>query len=79
MYNGNLWLHLDRESVADGNVYAMLMPTGAVPQPLPPGRAVVGNAYAIQFSGARTRLERPAELCGRELRPLRHLRIAGGQ
>jgi len=60
--DGNVWLHLDRESAGTGNVYAVLMPSGAVPQPLPPGRRVVGNAYSIQFSGARPRLERPGVL-----------------
>ena len=60
--DGNLWLHLGQGSVSGGNVYAVLMSSGAVPQPLPPGRRVVGNAYAIHFSGARARLERPGVL-----------------
>ena len=60
--DGNLWLHLGQGSAGSGTVYAVLMSSGAVPQPLPPGRRVVGNAYAIQFSGARPRLERPGVL-----------------
>jgi hypothetical protein len=60
--DGNLQLHLDEGSLSDGEVYAVLMPSGAVPQPLPPGRRVVGNAYAVRFSGARATLERPGVL-----------------
>ena len=48
--DGNMQLHLDEGSFSSGNVYAVLMPSGAVPQPLPPGRRAVGNAYAIRFS-----------------------------
>jgi hypothetical protein len=60
--DGHLWLHLDRESAGRVNVYVALTPTGAVPQPLPAGRRVVGNAYAIRFSGSRSILEKPAVL-----------------
>ena len=60
--DGNLQLHLDEEGFPDGSVYAVLMPSGAVPQPLPLGHMVVGNAYAIRFSGAVPTVERPGVL-----------------
>jgi hypothetical protein len=59
--DGNQQLHLDEGSFGK-RVYAVLMPTGAVPQPLPPGRNVVGDAYAIRFSGALTETVKPGVL-----------------
>ncbi len=58
--DGNLWLHLDRGSTGD-DAYAVLMPSGGMP-PLPAGLRSIGHAYAVQFSGARSRLARPGVL-----------------
>jgi hypothetical protein len=60
--DGNLQVHLEPGSFTGGMVYAVLMPTGAVPQPLPAGRVALGSAYAIRFSGDWVRLARPGLL-----------------
>jgi len=52
--DGAAWLHLDAGSFAQGNVNIILMPTGAVPQPLPAGMRALGNAYSIRVSGGIT-------------------------
>lgn len=59
--DGNLQLHLDEGSFGE-RMYAVLMPTGAVPQPLPPGRHVVGDAYTIRFSAGLTETVKPGVL-----------------
>lgn len=60
--DGNAWLHLDAHSFATPSTMAVLMPTGAVPQPLPAGYAATGNAYAVRFSGSSTGPARPGVL-----------------
>jgi len=60
--DGNQQAHLEPGSFTGGRVYAVLMPTAAVPQPLPAGRVAVGSAYAIRFSGGWARLARPGLL-----------------
>lgn len=52
--DGAAWLHLDAGSFAQSNVSLILMPTGAVPQPLPAGTKALGNAYSIRASGGIT-------------------------
>ncbi len=60
--DGDAWLHLDGDSFDAENVYFVLMPTGAAPEPLPAGMVVLGNAYNLAASGARAALTRPALL-----------------
>ena len=60
--DGGAWLHLDPHSFPMSNVCMALMPTGAVPQPLPSGMTAVGNAYSIRASGGHMILERPGVL-----------------
>lgn len=52
--DGAAWLHLDAGSFAQSNVSLILMPTGAVPQPLPAGMRSLGSAYSIRASGGIT-------------------------
>lgn len=52
--DGKAWWHLDEHSFAVENTQLVLMPTGAVPFPLPAGTRPVGNAYSIRASGAVT-------------------------
>jgi len=49
--DGNVHLHLEPGSFSTTNVYVVLMPTGAVPHPLPAGMVGVGNAYSVRASG----------------------------
>lgn len=60
--DGAAWLHLDPASFAAANVYVALLPTGAVPQPLPTGLIALGNAYSIRASGGITDTARPGVL-----------------
>jgi len=60
--DGQAWLHLDADSFPTAEVYMVLMPTGAVPQPLPAGRTMVGAAYSLQPSGGHVTLARPGIL-----------------
>lgn len=60
--DGDAWLHLDDGGLAVANVYLLLAPTGAVPEPLPQGRTALGHAYSLTASGALTTLDRPALL-----------------
>jgi photosystem II stability/assembly factor-like uncharacterized protein len=52
--DGKAWWHVDAHSFASANTHVLLMPTGAVPAPLPVNLTPVGNAYSIQASGALT-------------------------
>lgn len=52
--DGAAWLHLAAGSFPQSNVAIVLMPTGAVPQPLPAGMRAMGNAYSIRVSGGIT-------------------------
>lgn len=52
--DGAAWLHLDAGSFAQSNVSLILMPTGAVPQPLPVEMKALGSAYSIRASGGIT-------------------------
>ena len=49
--DGAAWLHLEPGSFTQSNVSMVLMPTGAIPQPLPTGMIAVGQAYALRASG----------------------------
>lgn len=60
--DGDAWLHLDDGGFDLVNVYLLLAPTGAVPEPLPQGMAALGHAYSLTASGALTALARPALL-----------------
>lgn len=52
--DGKAWWHLDEESFTAENTQLLLMPTGAVPLPLPTGVRPVGNAYSVRASGILT-------------------------
>jgi len=61
--DGNFQLHVDAGSLLNHtDAYAVVLPTGYVPGPLPPGMRVLGSAYEIRFSGAATGLEKPGLL-----------------
>lgn len=60
--DGHAWLHLESDSFPTADTYLALMPTGAVPQPLPTAMVVVGNAYSLRASGSIINLQRPALL-----------------
>lgn len=60
--DGAAWLHLEPGSFTQSNVSMVLMPTGAIPQPLPTGMIAVGQAYALRASGGITGTEHPAVL-----------------
>lgn len=60
--NGQAWLHLDSHSFAAMTATVALMPTGAVPEPLPTGQTAIGAAYSIRASGAVSNLVDPAVL-----------------
>jgi hypothetical protein len=44
------------------DAYAVVLPTGYVPGPLPEGMRVLGSAYEVRFSGAATGLTKPGVL-----------------
>lgn len=52
--DGKAWWHLDEDSFTAENTQLLLMPTGAVPLPLPAGVRPVGNAYSVRASGILT-------------------------
>jgi photosystem II stability/assembly factor-like uncharacterized protein len=60
--DGNLELRFDAGSVTDQLAYAVVMSPGALPGPLPPGLAIVGDAYDITMSGGVATLAKPAAL-----------------
>lgn len=60
--NGQAWLHLDSHSFVAMTTTVALMPTGAVPEPLPAGQTAIGAAYSIRASGAVSSLVNPAVL-----------------
>jgi hypothetical protein len=59
--DGNLELHVDSGGLPGSETYAVVMPPGALPGPLPGGLALVGDAYDVTASGAAT-LQKPALL-----------------
>jgi hypothetical protein len=61
--DGNFQLHVDAGSlIHHADAYAVVLPTGYVPGPLPQGMRVVGSAYEVRFSGAATSLTKPGVL-----------------
>lgn len=60
--DGLAWLHLKPNSLAQTNVSIVLMPTGAIPQPLPTGLAALSRAYSVRVSGGVTGTVRPTVL-----------------
>jgi len=61
--DGNLQLHIDAGSLPHhADAYAVVLPTGYVPGPLPGGKRVLGSAYEVRFSGAGTGLTKPGLL-----------------
>jgi hypothetical protein len=61
--DGNFQLHVDAGSLPHhADAYAVVLPTGYVPGPLPPGMRVLGSAYQVRLSGAATGLEKPGVL-----------------
>jgi hypothetical protein len=60
--DGVACLHLEPNSFAQTNVSMVLMPSGAIPQPLPAGLTAVGQAYSLRASGGVTGTARPAVL-----------------
>jgi hypothetical protein len=61
--DGNLQLHIDAGSMPHhADAYAVVLPTGYVPGPLPVGKKVLGSAYEVRLSGAATGLEKPGLL-----------------
>jgi photosystem II stability/assembly factor-like uncharacterized protein len=59
--DGNLELHLDSGDLPGSEAYAVVMPPGAIPGPLPAGLTLVGDPYDVTVSGAAT-LQKPAVL-----------------
>ena len=60
--DGVAWLHMEPNSFAQTNVSMVLMPTGAIPQPLPAGFMALGQAYSLRASGGITGTLRPVVL-----------------
>jgi hypothetical protein len=61
--DGNFQLHIDDGSLLNhADAYAVVLPTGYVPGPMPEGMQVVGSAYEVRFSGAATGLTKPGVL-----------------
>jgi hypothetical protein len=61
--DGNFQLHVDEGSLPHHvDAYAVVLPTGNVPGPLPEGKRVLGSAYEVRLSGAATGLEKPGVL-----------------
>jgi len=60
--DGNLSLHLERDSLPGDEAYLVVMPPGALPGPLPGGLVLVGDPYDVTGSGALVTLEKPAVL-----------------
>ncbi len=60
--DGQAWLHLDGHAFAAMTATVALMPTGAVPEPLPVSQTAIGAAYSIRASGAVSHLVHPAVL-----------------
>jgi hypothetical protein len=61
--DGNMQLHIEPGSLLHhADAYAVALPTGYVPSPLPPGLKVLGSAYEVRFSGAATGLTKPGLL-----------------
>jgi hypothetical protein len=61
--DGNFQLHVDAGSLLNhADAYAVVLPTGYVPGPLPEGKRVLGSAYEVRFSGAATGLTKPGLL-----------------
>ena len=61
--DGNFQLHIAAGSLLHhADAYAVVLPTGYVPGPLPAGKQVVGSAYDVRFSGAATGLTKPGLL-----------------
>jgi len=61
--DGNFQLHVDAGSLLNhADAYAVVLPTGYVPGPLPVGKRVLGSAYEVRFSGAATGLTKPGLL-----------------
>jgi len=44
------------------DVFAVVLPMGYLPGPLPEGKRVLGSAYEVRFSGAATGLTKPGLL-----------------
>jgi hypothetical protein len=56
-------LHIDAGSLPHhADAYAVVLPTGYVPGPLPGGKRGLGSAYEVRFSGAATGLTKPGLL-----------------
>ena len=61
--DGNLQWYVDAASLQHGaDAYSVVLPTGYVPGPMPPGMQIVGSAYEVRFSGASTSLTKPGVL-----------------
>jgi hypothetical protein len=61
--DGNFQLHIGAGSLLNhADAYAVVLPTGSVPGPLPDGVGMLGSAYEVRFSGAATGLEKPGVL-----------------
>jgi hypothetical protein len=61
--DGNFQLYVDAGSLLNhADAYAVVLPTGYVPGPLPGGMQVLGSAYEVRFSGAATGLTKPGVL-----------------
>jgi hypothetical protein len=61
--DGNFQLHVDAGSLLNhADAYAVVLPTGYVPGPLPVGKHVLGSTYEVCFSGAATGLTKPGLL-----------------
>ena len=61
--DGNFQLHIGAGSLSHhADAYAVVLPTGYVPGPLPEGKQVLGSAYEVRLSGAATGLTQPGLL-----------------
>ncbi|UCC50264.1 MAG: hypothetical protein JSV68_14260 [Anaerolineaceae bacterium] len=61
--DGNLQLFVGANSLfSSADAYAVVLPTGYVPGPLPEEKQILGNAYEVRLSGATTGLKKPGVL-----------------
>lgn len=52
--DGNVWLHLEAESLPGELAYLAILPIGTIPEPLPAGIGPVGSGYSLGASGIVT-------------------------
>jgi hypothetical protein len=60
--DGNLSLHLEPGCLPGNEAYVVVMPSGALPGPLPKGLALASDVYDVTASGALAALVKPAIL-----------------